>query len=154
MIIVAVLVLYVTYLTGFTIGRSGNVRVAEEQTPLITEINFLREENKLNRLSPDPTLDATALVKAQDMAEKNYFEHDAPDGTPWSDFIYKNRPGSVSFAENIAHCYPTNHDTFVGWVNSPSHYKNMIDPDWTLYGTATVYDEDQRCYISVNHFAK
>lgn len=155
MIAVAVVFLltYVAYLTGYTIGKAGSVS-SDTETPFIVAINEIRVADNLKPLTADPTLDKTARIKADDMAAKNYFDHNAPDGTPWSDFIYKNRPGSDGFAENIAQCYPTNHDTIIGWVNSPSHFKNIVNPEWTKYGTATVYDEDQKCYITVNHFAR
>jgi len=155
MIITAIvfILMYICYVFGYSVGKAGTVS-GDTQVPFITEINDIRAAKGVGALTADPTLDQTAMIKAEDMAAKNYFEHNAPDGTPWSDFIYKNRPGSDSFAENIAECYPTNHDTVIGWVNSPSHLATMINPQWTKYGTATVYDDDRSCYVTVNHFAR
>ncbi len=152
-IIFSLTLLYIGYIVGYYSGGGGHVS-SDTQVPFITEINDIRAAKGVGALTADPTLDQTAKIKAEDMAAKNYFEHNAPDGTPWSDFIYKNRPGSDSFAENIAECYPSNHDTVIGWVNSPSHFKAMLNPQWTLYGTATVWDEDRQCNITVNHFAQ
>lgn len=151
--VIVFLLMYISYIGGHAIGKAGNVS-SDTQVAFITEINDIRAAKGVGALAADPTLDKTALIKAQDMAAKNYFEHNAPDGTPWSDFIYKNRPGSDGFAENIAECYPTNHDTVIGWVNSPSHLENILNPQWTKYGTATVYDDDRSCYVTVNHFAR
>lgn len=154
-IVIAILIIYVVYIFGYTLGRQAlNQASSNTEVPLITEINDIRAAKGVGALTADPTLDQTAKIKAEDMAAKNYFEHNAPDGTPWSDFIYKNRPGSDGFAENIAQCYPTNHDTIIGWVNSPSHLENILNPMWTKYGTATVYDDDRHCYVTVNHFSK
>lgn len=155
MIIVAIvfILMYICYVFGYSVGKAGQVS-SDTQVPFITEINDIRAAKGVGALTPDPTLDKTAMIKAEDMASKNYFEHNAPDGTPWSDFIYKNRPGSDEFAENIAQCYPTNHDTIIGWVNSPSHLENILNPQWTKYGTATVFDDDRHCYVTVNHFAR
>ncbi len=155
LIVAPLLLLYVGYIVGYNVGNTKPSIVATESQPsLLTQINDLRKSKNLGQLIEDPTLDNTALIKAYDMTEKNYFEHNSPDGTPWSDFIYKNRPGSDGFAENIAQCYPTNHDTIIGWVNSPSHLENILNQQWTKYGTATLWDVDKGCYITVNHFSR
>ena len=145
--------LYIGYIVGYYSGGGGQKNDSELQVPLITSINTIRQEKGLTLLTPDPSLDKTALIKANDMADKNYFEHDAPDGTKWYNFIKKNRPNSESVGENIAECYSTNKDTMAGWIKSPTHYANIVKPEWTLYGTATVWDEDRNCNLTVNHFS-
>lgn len=152
-IIAAIIIFYVAYLGIYAATHTGKA-TSKEETPLITEINKVRQANGIAALVADPTLDNTALIKANDMAAKNYFEHDAPDGTPWTDFIIKNRPGTDGIAENLAECYPTNSETMTGWINSPLHYANIVNPEWTKYGTATVYDDDRQCNITVNHFGR
>lgn len=147
-------VFYVAYLALYAFVFPKPIQKPSERSPLIVLINEARAEKDVAPLAADPTLDNTALIKANDMAAKNYFEHDAPDGTPWTDFIIKNRPGSDGIAENLAECYPTNSETMTGWINSPLHYANIVNPEWTKYGTATVYDEDRSCYVTVNHFAR
>lgn len=153
-IVLPLALLYIGYIVGYYSGGGGQVHNSEPQVPLITSINTIRQEKGLTLLTPDPSLDKTALRKANDMADKNYFEHDAPDGTKWSDFIKKNRANSEHVGENIAKCYTTNQDTMTGWINSPTHYENIVKPEWRLYGTATVWDEDRSCYLTVNHFSQ
>ncbi len=153
-IVLPLALLYIGYIIGYYSGGGGQVHNSEPQVPLITSINTIRQEKGLTLLTPDPSLDKTALIKANDMADKNYFEHDAPDGTKWSDFIHKNRPGSERVGENIAECYTDNNSTIAGWVASPKHYENMITPDWKKFGTATVWDADKGCYLTVNHFSQ
>jgi uncharacterized protein YkwD len=153
-IVFPLVLLYIGYIVGYYSGGGGQVRSSKPEVPLITQINTIRQEKGLILLTPDPSLDKTAFIKASDMADKNYFEHDAPDGTKWSDFIKKNRPDSEYIGENIAECYATNQDTITGWIKSPTHYANIVKPEWTLYGTATVWDEDKSCFITVNHFSQ
>ena len=112
--------LYIGYIIGYYSGGGGQVRISEPEVPLITSINTIRQEKGLPLLTPDPSLDKTASIKANDMADKNYFEHNAPDGTKWDDFIKNNRPNSEHVGENIAECYATNQDTMTGWINSPN----------------------------------
>lgn len=154
-IVFSVVLIYVSYIVGYIVGRTQPGIVAtESQPPLIVQINDIRRAKNLSELIEDPTLNNTALIKAYDMTEKNYFEHDAPDGTKWSDFIQKNRPGSERVGENLAECMADNNSTIAAWVASPKHYENMITPDWTKFGTATLWDVDKGCYITVNHFSR
>lgn len=154
-VLTILLLMYAMYVIGYNVGHAKpSIAATKNQPSLLTQINDIRKEKSLSQLIEDPTLDNTALIKANDMAEKNYFEHDAPDGTRWSDFIQKNRPGSERIGENLAECYIDNNSTIAGWIASPKHYENMIAPDWTKFGTATVWDADKGCYLTVNHFSR
>lgn len=154
-IVFPIALLYIGYIVGYYVGHAkSSIGATESQPSLLMQINDIRKSKNLSQLIEDPTLDNTALIKANDMAEKNYFEHDAPDGTKWSDFIQKNRPGSERIGENLAECYVDNNSTIAGWIASPKHYENMITPDWTKFGTATVWDADKGCYLTVNHFSR
>ena len=147
-------VVYGAYITGYTIGRVKPDITADAQPSFLQQINDIRTARGLPAMTEDNSLDATALIKANDMAAKNYFDHNAPDGTPWYDFIQKNRPGSERIGENLAECFTDNTSTIAAWVKSEGHFKNMIGPDWTKFGTATVWDADRSCYLTVNHFGR
>lgn len=154
LIVTPLLLLYVGYVVGYNVGNTKPSIVATESQPsLLTQINDLRKSKNLGQLIEDPALDNTALIKAYDMTEKNYFEHNSPDGIEWSDFIQKNRPDSDRVGENLSECAPDNNSTIKAWIASPPHYENMIMPDWTKFGTATLWDVDRGCYITVNHFS-
>lgn len=79
-------------------------------------------------------LDEAALLHAQDMAERGYFEHVSLDGRePWdrmNDAGYFGR----AYGENIAAGQPGAGATFDQWVNSPGHCRNMMSPDFSELG--------------------
>lgn len=155
MIITAIvfILMYICYVFGYSVGKAGQVS-SDTQVPFITEINDIRAAKGVGALTADPTLDQTAKIKAEDMAANNYFEHNAPDGTPWYDFIQKNRPDSSRVGENLGMCFESNSDAIFAWIKSEAHYQNMIEADWTKFGSAVVWDADQGCNIAVNHFSK
>ena len=144
-------VFYVAYLALYAFVFPKPIQKPSERTPLIVLINETRSEKQVAPLAADSSLDLTARLKAEDMAAKNYYGHDPNDGTQWDTIIKANRADSY-VSENIARCYETSEQEVEAWRLSPGHYKNLMDPQWTKYGTATVWDADISCYITVNHF--
>lgn len=154
-----VLVILAAGAAGFGIGNTERSTRPPEtssaaERPLIDYVNEVRSERKLTALREDPGLDQSAKAKAEDMAARNYWEHTTPDGDPFYFAIQKIRPGLISYGENLAECYNSNAARIDAWKKSEGHLANMIRPDFTLYGTATVWDSDKNCMITVNHFGK
>ncbi len=88
-----------------------------------------------NRLRPtpltlDPELNASASAKCADMSAKNYWSHNAPDGTePWVFF-----PAYDWAGENLAENYRTNNEVIAAWRFSTTHYENIIAPRFNRVG--------------------
>lgn len=97
-------------------------------------VNEARYNAGLPILKRNPVLDAAAKRKLDDMRAKNYFAHDTPDGMkPWiffEGYEYK-RAG-----ENLAHQFDTVQETVDGWIASPTHYANIVKPEYTETGIA------------------
>ncbi len=149
--IIILFVLYIGYLGLYYFVLPEPIEKPSERTPLIGLINDARAEKDVAPLAADPTLDHTAKLKAEDMAAKNYYGHDPNDGTQWDTIIKANRADSY-VSENIARCYETSEQEVEAWRLSSGHYANLMDSQWSKYGTATVWDADSSCYITVNHF--
>lgn len=100
--------------------------------------NSLRFSEGQNNLSVDSNLEKAAYLRAQDMFQKQYFDHFTSNGlSPWE--AIKITGFDYSFAgENLAIGYQSEEKAFKAWVNSPSHFKNIIDPDYTSIGVAEV----------------
>lgn len=126
--------------------------LSSRQRPLIDYINHLRAKEGLSALVMSDNLNRSAMAKTEDMANLNYWSHERPDGEKFSSVIWKHAPEFVGIGENLAKCFTTYEATMTGWKNSPGHLKNMIDPDYTHFGSATMWDEDQKCFITVTHF--
>lgn len=155
-IIFAVLITLLSGNIGYNIATSHyrktpEVSVASEES-MLDYINQVRIERGLTLLREDPVLDQTAKLKAEDMAARNYREHTSPDGKPFYFIMQQQRPGLKYYGENLAECYASNPATIEAWVKSPGHLENIIKPTYTIFGSYSVWDSDQACMITVNHF--
>lgn len=115
---------------------AGNAAFEQQ---VIDLVNTYRTSNGLNALSFDARLQEAALAQSIDMATTPCFQHDSCDGTVWSDRIYSFYPGG-GIGENIAAGYATPATVMQGWINSPGHNANLLDPDWKGIGVGYWFD--------------
>lgn len=138
-IVIAAMV--VTVFMGFSINASAaaktNTEVMDEK--MLAKINELRATYDLPALNVDADLVSYAQIRANEITKK--FSHTRPDGTEGLDII----PLSRSYAgENLSwHVMDQGVDaavegTFKALVNSPSHLENMIAPEYTKIGIASI----------------
>jgi uncharacterized protein YkwD len=79
-------------------------------------------------------LRCAARLHSQDMAVRMFFAHDNPDGlSPWDRVALTDYSGNAS-GENIAYGYPDPAAVMDGWMNSPGHCSNIMNPDNTELG--------------------
>ncbi len=91
-------------------------------------------------LADHPALRRAARDHSQDMARRNYFDHTSPEGhTPMQRAHAAGFPGSF-VGENIAAGQPTPTRVVEGWMNSPGHCLNLMDPRFTLLGVGYAYE--------------
>lgn len=94
---------------------------------LLEASNSMRANEDLQPLALNGALDRAAQAKAEDMANRNYWSHNTPDGRkPW-DFISKNDYNYRKAAENLAYGFGTSKETVAGWMNSKGHRANVLD---------------------------
>ncbi|MBB6092674.1 uncharacterized protein YkwD [Povalibacter uvarum] len=87
-------------------------------------------------LTASAMLDRTALIHAQDMAAKNFFEHQGSDGRTVAARATRVGYNWRSIGENIA-AGPTTAEIVVnGWLNSPGHCANIMGQTFTEMGIA------------------
>ncbi len=123
-----------TPVTGNVLGYATNISPDE----IIRLTNEKRAENGLSSLSYNATLAQAALAKGNDMINKNYWAHVAPDGTqPWAFFL--NAGYKYKYAgENLARDFNDSTSTVNAWMASPSHRENMLSPNYKEIGVALV----------------
>lgn len=93
---------------------------------LLSSTNAARAANGLGSLRNSSQLNNSAQMKAQDMANKDYWAHVAPDGTqPWY-FFQAAGYGYSRAGENLAFGFMTSQSTVDGWMNSASHRANIL----------------------------
>lgn len=142
----------ISFLAGSSYIEAKAKTSSISESSIIELVNEVRAKNNAPLLKEDAGLDSTAKIKGEDMAARNYWAHTDPDGVPFQILLVKDRPGLKGYGENLAECFTTNQSTIDGWVGSPGHFENMINPRFNIIGSYTLWDADRKCTITVNHF--
>ncbi len=136
----------------------GNNALAKEINLINTVklVNESRQANGLPKLFINPTLIKVASDKANDMITHHYFAHTSPQGiSPWY-WFRKNNYNYEYAGENLAINYRTAEEQHRAWMNSPTHRRNILNPNYTEIGIATAhgYIDGQPAFITVQVFGK
>ena len=111
---------------------ASNNATFEQQVLQLT--NQERAKSGLAPLKANAELNYAADKYAELMSQKRYFSHTGPDGSkPW------DRAKAVGFeaqtmGENIAAGQKTPQEVVQGWMNSPGHRANILNPSFTQLG--------------------
>jgi uncharacterized protein YkwD len=79
-------------------------------------------------------LDKAALAHSQDMQKKKYFSHVSPDGRKAGKRIQTQGYNWRAYGENIAHGYRSEKQVVEGWLSSPGHCRNIMNPAFKEMG--------------------
>jgi uncharacterized protein YkwD len=105
---------------------------------LLSGTNTQRLNNGESALALNGLLDNAAQSKANDMAARDYWSHNTPDGqTPWTFITAAGYSYSLA-GENLAYGFATSADTITGWMNSPGHRANILNAGYTEVGFGIV----------------
>jgi uncharacterized protein YkwD len=96
--------------------------------------NAERQASALLPLAANPVLAAAAQAKAEDMAAREYFAHQSPEG--WEPWVWLERAGYayLSAGENLAVNFYQSQTVVEAWLASPRHRDNILRPDFTEMG--------------------
>lgn len=114
---------------------AGNVEtLALDQTEALASANAFRAENDLPALSVDARLMAAARTQAETMAGQGVLDHDVGGKLP-------RRLAAAGYdwqaaAENIGRGYADYGAAMKGWIGSPRHRRNLLDPNVREIGFA------------------
>lgn len=123
---------------------------------LFNETNQYRSNKGAARLSLNPDLNDSARDKCLDLVKRDYWAHNAPNGTkPWV-FIERYVDRYDRASENLAYGYTESKSVIEGWIASPSHRVNLIDRRLTDVGFGVCksdnYVDQGPQLIVVQHF--
>ncbi|HEV2813556.1 MAG TPA: CAP domain-containing protein [Solirubrobacteraceae bacterium] len=137
--------------TGPTHG-CDDARGAPSERPTLCLLNAERRRNGREALRRNPALDRAARAHAEDMAARDYFAHEAPDGTgPHRRILragYRDprlTGENLAFGEREAGAPSAIVD---GWMHSPGHRRNILRPGFAEIGIAVVEDGDRAIYVT------
>ena len=122
---------------GGSSNPSSTVSLTADELETFNLINQQRINNGLSALKVDSELQRVARIKAQDMVDRNYFDHNSPTyGTPFN--MMKNFGISYKTAgENIAG-NSSNSAAVTAWMNSSGHRANILNSSYNYTGLAVV----------------
>ena len=119
-------------------ARALQPELAATREEILGIVNDCRAEEGVGPLLLDEALCQIATVRAMEIAYTGQYSHQRPGGLSWS--TLKEELGysliaRTKLGENLAKGYGgVNADACEGWIHSPLHYQNMVDPDFTRTG--------------------
>lgn len=100
---------------------------------LVALINQERAAHGLLALAEDSRLTAAAQYHAEDMRNRDYFDHDTLDGPTWSERIRRYYQPWHAIGENIAAGQPDERAVLWAWMDSPPHRGLILDANGLGY---------------------
>lgn len=123
---------------------SANIGAYEQQVADL--VNKERAAAGLPALKVNTQLAGVAEKKAEDLRDKNYFDHNSPTyGSPF-DMMKQFGIKYSTAGENIAKGQKTPSDVMNGWMNSPGHKANIMNANYTEIGVGYVTDSNGGTY--------
>ena len=122
------------------------------ETEMLRLINEERKKAGVSPLEWDESLYPGTKVRANEIAEN--FSHTRPDGrTPSTALDGMFTVVGENILRAVINCVPEDPSAAMveGWVSSPGHYRNIIDPRYEYAAIAMVKYNDE--YLVVNIFA-
>lgn len=109
-----------------------------ESKEIVTLTNTLRQSLGLEALGENAALQAAAFAKAEDMVVNQYFAHISPEKKGLRYWLSSKGYNYQVAGENLAIGYSNPSAVVEAWKMSPTHYSNLIDPDFNEIGVAMI----------------
>ena len=122
---------------------------------ILTATNLQRLNNGVKSLQWNDTLKNSAESKAQDILNKQYFEHISPEGVGPAQLAAQVGYKYVVIGENLAlGNFETESALVDAWMNSPGHRENILNPKFTEIGIAAKRGtyEGKTVWVAVQEF--
>jgi uncharacterized protein YkwD len=137
----------------FTRRLSGRrlLEIESLEQQCLNEVNRLRRSSKLARLDFYDDLLPVAREYSRRMAEEHFFSHSDPDGRTVRERVDEVDIRWRMIGENLA--YSNGYVNPVaaslhGWMDSPGHRRNILDPDFRLTAIGAWIGSDGTVYFT------
>ena len=143
-----------TTTTTTTLAPTASFDARSWESEILRITNVERQNAGLNPLVVCTRLANSALAHTNRMLEGQFFSHSDPGtGTASGDRIrstgYFDSSNGWGYGENIAMGYSSPNATMVGWMNSPGHRANILNPSFTHLGVGVNIGKWDAWYRSV-----
>lgn len=128
-------------------GLNGSAGI---QTEILQRVNAFRAAGAVcgsttyapaTALTWNTKLLQAATGHSSDMAGNNYFSHTSLDGRTLTQRVLVTGYTYTTVGENIAAGQPTVQSVVTGWINSPGHCQNLMNPAFQDIGVACVRND-------------
>jgi uncharacterized protein YkwD len=127
-------------ISGQLLAQQENIKAT-----ILSEVNKVRASGcKCGRdkmppawaLSWSDKLEKAAVRHAKDMFDNEHFDHKGTDGSTLSERINATGYKWTLIGENISFGYSDASEVVQGWISSPGHCRNMMNPSFKEMGAA------------------
>ncbi len=115
--------------------KSGGCKLSADEQAVFDQTNAERKKAGLAELKACPELFAAARGHSANMARLAVLAHDL-DGKTFVDRITAAGYKFAAAGENVAWNHPTPKEAVDGWMLSPGHRANVLNPAFTEIGVA------------------
>jgi uncharacterized protein YkwD len=120
---------------------------------MLADVNRVRAEAGLGPLAKAELLDALAFDRSADMATRHYFSHTTPDGVDVFALLEQRGIGYRTAGENLAwNTYGEDQASgfaMQGFLNSPPHRANLLNPAFSQVGVGVARDGSKTYFTLV-----
>jgi uncharacterized protein YkwD len=140
----------------------GTRFLAPLEERLVELTNQRRADAGVARLEADPGLERAARAHALDMLARDYMDHVGPDGRDVGDrvaILHRRFIGGtgenlaehrgIAVAQLAEQAGPLAVKIVGGWMDSPGHRKNILEPAYTHLGLAAAGEGDRLVIVQV-----
>ncbi|MCD8090995.1 MAG: CAP domain-containing protein [Clostridiales bacterium] len=132
--------------TAASASSSADTGMAEQ---ILQLVNKERAAAGLSSLTLDSSLNNAAALKAQDMADNNYFSHTSPTyGTPFQ-MLSSLGISYKSAGENIAKGQKSAEAVMTAWMNSEGHKTNILSSSYGKLGVGYVNKNGTAYWVQI-----
>lgn len=100
-------------------------------------VNEIRRDRGLDELEHGDNLRRAATARARHLASTERLSHDG-----WERALREAGVHGRAVGENIAMGFRDPVDVVRGWMNSPGHRRNILDPEFAYMACAAAVDDD------------
>ena len=135
-----------------SVAQRADSSLNGSESQILSLINNERDRRRLPSLMWNDELANLARNYSRTMAREHFFDHIDNDGNSVVERATHSRiRGWSKIGENLFYCSPDDQFTYLavrGWMRSPTHRENILDPEWRETGIGIAYARDGKIYVT------
>lgn len=137
---------------GFSCEPSELRELGGQERLIFHATNGVRAINGLAPLKYSQQASESARLHCEDMAERDYFAHDTPEGITCAERMSRRGIIYTACGENLGAGYMGAFDLVDGWYNSHGHRLNMLASDYEYIGVAMTAGNERYSFFSAQNY--